>query len=102
MRLNYLASKSVFVIKLACANLVLKRSVANLLNSGVSIYLSWLWFLNLFSVSVIFVLQLVFSTKLLTLGLLFSAVVNTVLAAKLLISGILFSNSVILTLQLVY
>ena len=33
-------------------------------------------------------------TKLLTLGILFSAVVNAVYVAKLVISGILFSNSV--------
>ena len=40
LRFDNLASKSVFVIKLACANLTLKTSVVNLLNSGVSIYLS--------------------------------------------------------------
>ena len=40
LRLDNLASKSVFVIKLACANLALKTSAANLLNSEVSIYLS--------------------------------------------------------------
>ena len=39
LRLHNLASKSVFVIKLACANLTLKTA-ANLLNSEVSIYLS--------------------------------------------------------------
>ena len=47
LRLENLASKSVFVIKLACANLALKTSAANLLNSEVSIYLSWL---SLFSI----------------------------------------------------
>ena len=46
-----MASKSAFVIKLACANLALKTSAANLLNSEVSIYLSWLWLLSLFSLS---------------------------------------------------
>ena len=51
-----LASKSVFAIKLACAILALKTSTANLLNSEVSIYLSWLWLLSLFSISVILVL----------------------------------------------
>ena len=56
MRLDNLASKSVFVIKLACADLALKTSVANLLNSEVSIYLSWLWLLSLFSISVTLVL----------------------------------------------
>ena len=35
-----------------------------------------------------------FLTKLLTLGILFSTVVNAVFGAKLLTSGILFSNSV--------
>ena len=40
LRFDNLASKSVFVIKLACANLALKTSAANLLNSEVLIYLS--------------------------------------------------------------
>ena len=40
-----------------------------------------------------FVLQSVFLIKLLTLGILFLAVVNPAFVAKLLISGILFSNS---------
>ena len=40
LRLDNLASKSVFVIKLACANLALKTSAAKVLNSGVVIYLS--------------------------------------------------------------
>ena len=43
-----------------------------------------------------------FLTKLLTLGILFSTVVNAVFVAKLLISGILFCNSVILVLLLVF
>ena len=47
LRLDNLASKSAFVIKLACANLALKTSAANLLNSEVSLYLSWL---SLFSI----------------------------------------------------
>ena len=38
LRLDSLASKSVFVIKLACANLALKTSAAKVLNSGVVIY----------------------------------------------------------------
>ena len=54
--LENLASKSVFVIKLACDNLALKTSAANLLDSEVSIYLSWLWLLSLFSISVTLVL----------------------------------------------
>ena len=72
---------------MACANLVLKTSASNLLNSEVSIYLWWLWLLSLFAVSV--TLEL-----LLTSGVLFSTVANAAFVAKLLISGILFSNSV--------
>ena len=40
LRLDSLASKSVFVIKLACANLALKTSAAKVLNSGIAKYLS--------------------------------------------------------------
>ena len=40
--LDNLASKSVFVIKLVCANLTLKTSAAKVLNCGVVIYLSQL------------------------------------------------------------
>ena len=40
LRLDSLASNSVLVINFACANLALKTSAANLLNSEVSIYLS--------------------------------------------------------------
>ena len=38
LRLDSLASKSVFVIKFACANLAWKTSAAKALNSGVVIY----------------------------------------------------------------
>ena len=55
LRLDSLASKSVFVIKFACANLALKTSAAKVLNSGVVIYLSWLWSVSFFSSSLIFV-----------------------------------------------
>ena len=48
LRLDSLASKSVFVIKFACANLALKTSAAKVLNSGVVIYLSWLWSVSFF------------------------------------------------------
>ena len=41
-RLHNLASKPVFVIKFACANLALKTSAAKVLNSEVATYLSWL------------------------------------------------------------
>ena len=78
-----------------CVILALKTSTANLLNSELPIYLSWLWLLSLFSISVTLVLWSVFLTKLLMLGILFSTVVNAVFVAKLLMSGILFSNSVI-------
>ena len=37
LRLDNLASKSLFVIKLACANFALETSAANLLNSEASI-----------------------------------------------------------------
>ena len=40
LRLDNLAPKSVFVIKLPCANLPLKTPAAKVLNSGVLIYLS--------------------------------------------------------------
>ena len=39
LRLDSLASKSVFAIKFACSNLALKTSAAKVLNSGVVIYL---------------------------------------------------------------
>ena len=51
-----LVSKSVYVTKLACANLALKTLAVKVLKSGVVIYLSWLWFVSFFSTSVIFVL----------------------------------------------
>ena len=38
LRLDSLASKSIFVIKFACANLELKILAAKVLNSGVVIY----------------------------------------------------------------
>ena len=41
-----------------------------------------------------FLIQFVFLTKLLTLGILFSTAVNAVFVAKLFTSGIFFSNSV--------
>ena len=45
-----------------------------------------------------FSIIVLFLTKLLMLGILFSTAVNAVFVAKLLVSGILFSNSVILVL----
>ena len=93
-----MASKSVFAIKLACAIFALKTSAADFLNSEGLIYLSWLWLLSLFSISVILVLSSVFLTKLLIVGILFSTVANAVFVAKLLVSEILCSISVILEL----
>ena len=52
----YHQNLSIFVTKFAFGNLTAKFSAASLLNSGVVIYLSWLWLVILFSVSVIFVL----------------------------------------------
>ena len=40
LRLDLLASQSVFITKFVCTNLTLKASVAKVLNSGVVIYLS--------------------------------------------------------------
>ena len=40
LRFDSLLSKSTFVTKFACANLALNTSAANLLSSGVVIYLS--------------------------------------------------------------
>ena len=40
LRFDSLESKSIFVIKFACANLAPKTSTAKVLNSGVVIYLS--------------------------------------------------------------
>ena len=78
-----LLSKSVLFTKLALPlllakfarfNLKAKSSPLRLLNSGVVIYLSWLW--SVISISAIFVLQSVFLTKLLTLGALFSTAIK--------------------------
>ena len=55
-KLDTVLSKFVFATKFTCFNPALKTSAAKLLNSGVVIYLSWLWLLSLFSVSVILVL----------------------------------------------
>ena len=54
-KLDTVLSKFVFATKFTCFNPALKTA-ATLLNSGVVIYLSWLWLLSLFSVSVILVL----------------------------------------------
>ena len=99
MRLDSLAKKSVFVIKFWCANLALKTSVESLLNSGVVIYLSWLWSVYFFfNFSNFCVIICFFFTKLIILGILFSTVVKAALVAKPLILDILLSISVILAL----
>ena len=56
LRLGTLLSKSVFATKFARFNLALKASAAKVLNSGVVIYLSWLWSVSFFSISVILAL----------------------------------------------
>ena len=99
LRLYSLSSKSVFVIKFACFNLAAKFSAVSLLNSGVVIYLPWLWSVSLFSILVKFVLYSVFFlTRLSILGILFSTAANAAFLAKPLTLGILFSISVILLL----
>ena len=97
-RLDTVLSKIVFANKFPCANLALKTSATKVLKSGLVIYLSWLWLLSLFSVSEVLVLQSLFLTRLLALGILFPTVFHAVFVAKLLTSGILTSISVILVL----
>ena len=55
-RFDAVLSKIVFATKFACANIAFKTAAAKVLNSGVVIYLLWLWLLSLFSISVILVL----------------------------------------------
>ena len=86
--------------KFACANLTVKISAVNLLNSWVVVYWSWSWsVVVLFSFSLIFVLQSVFLYKLLTLVILFLTAVRAVIVAKLVILGILILTSFILALS---
>ena len=56
---------------------------------------------NCFSISLTFVLQTGFSTKLLTLGIVFSRAVRAVVVAKLVILGISLLTSFILALRVV-
>ena len=74
--------------KFCCFNLKAKDSAATLLISGAAIYLSWLWSVIFFSVSLTFVLWSVFLTKLQILGILFSTAVRVLAVAKLVIRGI--------------
>ena len=87
LKSDSLLSKSVFFTKFSCTILALTASLANLLNSVVVIYL--------FSISLILVSKSLFSTRLLTSGILFSIVFSAAFVARLLILGILFSSSVL-------
>ena len=88
-----------FLAKFDHNNLPAKFSAVSLLNSQVVIYLSWSRSVNVFSVSPMFVLSLVFLTKLLTLGTLFSTAVRVIIVARLLILGTLSVNSSFLELR---
>ena len=103
-------SKSVFftksaipflLAKFACLSLAVKFSDVSLLNFGVVIYLSWSWSAIFFSSSLIFELQSLFLTKLLTLGILLSTTLRETLVAKLVILGISPLTSFILALRVV-
>ena len=94
-------SKSDFVTKFACGNLDAKFSTVTLLNSGVVMYLSWLWSVIFFLISLIFVLWSVFLTKLLTLWFLFSTALRAVVVTKLVILGISPLTSFVLALRVV-
>ena len=100
LRSDSLLSKSVFFTKFSCTSLALTASVADLLNSVVVIYLSWLWSVSFFSLSVIFVSQPVFLTKLLVSGALFSTVLNAEVVARPVILGIYILTSLIFVLRL--
>ena len=86
--------------KIACLSRAVKFSDVNLLNSGVVIYLSWLWSVFFFSNSLICVI-IRFLNKLLTLGILFSTAVRALIVARLVILGISPLTSFILELRVV-
>ena len=86
--------------KFACLSRAVKFFDVNLLNSGVVIYLSWLWSVFFFSNSLICVI-IRFLTKLLTLGILFSTAVRALIVARLVILGISPLTSFILELRVV-
>ena len=101
-----LLSKSVLFTKLAISLLLAKFVCFNLadvklLNSGVVIYLSWLWIVIFVFHFINFGVLVSFFTKLLTLGLLFSTALRAVLVAKLVILGISPSTSSILASRVV-
>ena len=86
--------------KFACLSRAVKFPDVKLLNSGVVIYLSWLWSVFFFSNSLICVI-IRFLTKLLTLGILFSTAARALIAARLVILGISPLTSFILELRVV-
>ena len=79
---------SLLFAKFASFSLAAKFSDVNLLNSWIAINLSWSWSVILFSIPLIFVLQSVFWTKLLTLAILSSTAVSAAVVAKLVIPAI--------------
>ena len=86
--------------KFARFNLKPNISFVNLLNFGEVTYLSWLWSVSFFSISLIFVLQSVFFvTRLLTLDILFSTAVRYALVAQWVILGISYLISFIWELR---
>ena len=90
---------SFLLAKFACFSLSVKFSNFNLFNSWLVTWsVSWS-VVTLFLISLMSVLQSVFVTKLLTLGILFSTAVRAVVVAKLVILGISLLNSFILTLK---
>ena len=91
--------------KFARLNLKEKISAMNFFNSGVAIYLSWLWsviFFFFFQFYYFLCYSQFFLSKLLTLGILFSTAVRALVVAKLLILGILPLTSFILVLIVVF
>ena len=94
-----LAVNSVPVTKFTCDNFAVKAPAARLLTSRVVIYLSWLWSVRFFSISLNFVLLFVFFYY---TAILFSTPFNAEVVGKPLILVILPSNSVILALQSIF
>ena len=81
-------------------NINWKISAVNLLNSGVAIYLSWIWLVIFFSILLICVsYSQVFLTELLTLSISFSTIVRAALVAKLVVLGIWLLTWFILALR---
>ena len=98
LRIIGFAWKFVFGIKFACASLAARTSAVNLFNSGVEMYLSWLWTATFYSVSLNLDIQSVLLTKILTSCISFSTAVNAEVVVKPTILGILLSISLILAL----